>query len=489
MPIRRGAEFLDSLRDGREVWLRGERVDVTTDPRLAGCARAFAELYDLQHDPAYRDLLTMRSPDSGDPVSRAYLLPQSSDDLVRKREMVAFLTRHTGGVVGRLPEYIANLVMGLYDVRAILGAEDPALAANAEAFFRYCREHDPCVSLGFVDPQHDRSLPIGDFEFLRVVEERRDGIVVRGAKGVATLAPYANEFICLTLAREGIPPEEVVHFAIPIGTPGVKIICREPLAPRYPEEHPVAARYEEMDAWVVFDDVFVPRERVFYRRRPDLLGALHKQILAWGYHHGVVRMLTKAEVLLGICLAIADYLGTSKAPHVQLGLADAICYVEALRALVHEAERNPVPSASGLALPNPTQVTVARIYGVEREPHILHVVRELCSSGVLMAPSAADLASPAIGDYLYRYLVGKDDRAPERFRLLKLAWDYAVDSFGSRQLLFDMFNASDLQRNKASLVAAYDGASCVALARRLAGIDQAQAPVPLESTAAGAAEL
>src|SRR5262249_39109054 len=157
-------------------------------------------------------------------------------------------------------------------------------------------------------------------------------------------------------------------------------------------------------------------------------------------------------------------------------------YVEALRALVHEAERNPVPSASGLALPNPTQITVPRIYGVEREPHILHVVRELCSSVVLMAPSAADLASPAVGDYLYRYLVGKDARAPERFRLLKLAWDYAVDSFGSRQLLFAMFNASDIQKNKTSLVAAYDGEPCAALARQLAGIHRAQAPVPLEST-------
>src|SRR4051795_11491053 len=101
MPIRRGAEYLDSLRDGREVWLRGERVDVTRDPRLAGCAHAFAELYDLQHASAQADVLTMRSPDSGDAVSLAYLLPRSTDDLVRKREMITLLSRHTGGVVGR----------------------------------------------------------------------------------------------------------------------------------------------------------------------------------------------------------------------------------------------------------------------------------------------------------------------------------------------------------------------------------------------------
>jgi 4-hydroxyphenylacetate 3-monooxygenase len=475
MPIRRGPEYLDSLRDGREVWLRGERVDVTRDPRLAGCARAFAELYDLQHDAAHADALTMASPDTSDPVSLAYLLPRTVDDLIRKREMIALLARHTGGVVGRLPEYIANVVLGLYDVRDTLGAEDPAFAANAEAYFGFCRERDLCVSLGFVDPQRDRSRPTSDFEFLRVVAERADGLVVRGAKGVATLAPYANEFICLSLPREGMMPDDVVHFAVPVATPGLRIVCREPLAPRYPEEHPIAARYDEMDAWVLLDDVVVPHERVFYRRRVDRIGTLHKQILAWGYHHNVVRMVVKAEVLLGICLGMADYLGTAKVPHVQEGLADAICYLETLRALMHEAERHPVPSASGLALPNPTQITIARVYGVEHEPRILHVVRELCSSGILMAPSAADLASPDLGEQLSRYLVGQDVRAPERFRLLKLAWDYAVDSFGSRQLLFDMFNASDLHANKAGLVAAYDGGAAAALVRRLAA---AEAPVP-----------
>jgi 4-hydroxyphenylacetate 3-monooxygenase len=482
MPMRLGAEYLDSLRDGREVWLRGERVDVTADPRLAGCAHAFAELYDLQYEPAHASLLTMPSPDSGDPVSLAYLLPRDVDDLVRKREMIAFLARRTGGVVGRLPEYIAHVVLGLYDVRETLGAEDPAFAANAAAYFAYCRERDLCVSLGFVDPQRDRTRPAADFEFLRVVEEHADGLVVRGAKGVATLAPYANEFICLSLPRDGMTPDDVVHFAVPVATPGLKIVCREPLAPRYPDEHPVAAHYDEMDAWVILDDMFVPHERVFYRRRVDRIGALHKQILAWGYHHNVVRMVVKAEVLLGICLGMADYLGTGKVPHVQEGLADAICYLETLRALMHESERHPVPSPSGLALPNPTQITIARVYGVEREPRILHVVRELCSSGILMAPAAVDLASPALGDYLYRYLVGQDTRAPERFRLLKLAWDYAVDSFGSRQLLFDMSNASDLHANKGGLVAAYDGGAAAALARRLAGArpDTPATPVGVE---------
>ncbi len=122
MPIRRGEQYLESLRDGRQVWLRGEKVDdVTTHPALAGCARSIAEVYDLQHDPAYQDLLTMESPTTGQLVGLGFLLPRSSEDLIRRRRMIEFLERRCGGVAGRLPEFLATLLVGLYDVREIVG--------------------------------------------------------------------------------------------------------------------------------------------------------------------------------------------------------------------------------------------------------------------------------------------------------------------------------------------------------------------------------
>jgi 4-hydroxyphenylacetate 3-monooxygenase len=126
MVLRRGSAFLDGLKDGREVWLGGERVaDVTAHPSLAGCAHSLAAIYDLQHEPACRDLLTMTSPTSGAPVSAAYLLPRSPEDLARRRQMIEFLMRRTGGVAGRLPEYMAIILVGLYDARDILGQADP----------------------------------------------------------------------------------------------------------------------------------------------------------------------------------------------------------------------------------------------------------------------------------------------------------------------------------------------------------------------------
>jgi 4-hydroxyphenylacetate 3-monooxygenase len=472
MGLRRGADYLASLDDGREVWLRGERVDVASHPSLAACARTFAAIYDLQHDPACRDLLTMPSPTSGQLVSLSYLPPRSVADLTRKREMMEFLMRRTGAALGRLPQHAATIVLGLYDVRDTLAAEHPRFALNAAAFYERCRENDLAICLAFNEPQRDSGRPAAEMEPLHVVEERLDGVVVRGARGVATAAPYADEVLVLTLPRAGLRPEEVVYLACPLDAPGLKVICREPLAPRYPDSHPLAAGYDEMDAWLVFDDVFVPHERVFYRRQTEGLAQLFGQILAWAYPYGIVRMAVKAEVLAGVAAAVADYLSIGAQPHVQTGLADALCYVEILRALVREAERAAIPTPGGLLAPNPLQINVGRIYSVEQEPPVLQILRQLCGSGILMAPSEADLASADIGAHVQRYVAGPDERAPDRYRLLRLAWDYAADSFGARQLLFDMYNTAELHTNKARLARDYDTASLTALARELAGIGQ-----------------
>lgn len=471
MSLRTGAQFLDGLRDGRQVWLGGERVDPTTDARLAPCAHAVADVYDLQHDPAYRDLLTMPSPDTGEPVSLAYLLPRSTEDLVRRRTMIEFLMRRNGGVMGRLPEYMATIVMGLYNVRDLLEKENPSYATRVADYFAYCREHDVCLTHGFADPQRDRGRPAEDFEPLHVVSKAADGIVIRGAKAVATLAPYADEYLGLTGLRPDLRPEEVLCFAVPIAAPGVRVICREPFTQPNAADHPLSAAYDEMDGWMVFEDVFVPMERVFLLDRVDLNAQLFPRVLSsWPFYHILIRQTVKAEVLAGICVAMADYLGVSSQPQAQAIITEVVGYVETLRAFVFAGEQKPVLSSFGFASPNPTHTILGRIHGIERHPHILQLVRELCSSGLLMAPSAVDLAHPEIGPAIRRYLAGKDERAAERFRMLQLAWEYTSDSFGGRQLLFEMLNGGSLAANKARLLNTYDPGPLVRLAKDLAGI-------------------
>ena len=350
MPIRRGEEYLESLRDGRRLWVMGQRVeDVTTHPALAGCARSVAAVYDLQHDVAHQELLTIPSPSTGRPVSRAYLLPRSVDDLACQRRMYETLVRRAGGVAARLPQHLATVVLGLYDVRDLLGKEDPAFAEHVARYFEYCREHDLSIATVFSDPLHHRNHPVSKQEPLRVTARRPDGIIVRGAKGVGTQAPYANELFCMTPPRPDLTPDEGVYFATPVNAEGVHVICREPLASPNTADHPVSPSWDEMDSIVVFDDVFVPWERVFYLRQSPALdlafeARLFQGAIGLGPWYVLVRMAVKAEVLLGICAAIADSLGSAAQPSVQTALADAMVYLETLRAFVQSAEANPVRS-------------------------------------------------------------------------------------------------------------------------------------------------
>jgi aromatic ring hydroxylase len=476
MPIRRGEQYLESLRDGRRVWLQGELVeDVTAHPGLAGCARSVAGVFDLQHDPAHRELLTMASPATGERVSLAYLLPESVEDLKRQRKMYEFLVRRAGGVAARLPQHLATVVLGLHDSRDSFGQENPAFAANVTRYFEYCRENDLAIATIFNDPFHHRSHPESKQEYLRVVERQSDGIVVRGAKGVGTQAPYANEILCLTQPRPNLQPDEVLYFAVPVNAKGLQLICRESMSSPNQEDHPLSPHWDEMDAMVLFDNVFIPWDRVFYLRQsqpedPGLYARLFQGAMGIGPWYVLVRLAVKAEVLLGICASMAEYLGTSKQPHVQLALADAIVYMETLRAFIHAAEANPVRSQSGLTLPNWTPAQAARIFSIEGYPQMLQMIRELCGSGILMSPSQADMNNPEVGPQIRRYFIGENERTEEMFRMLKLAWEYASDSFGSRQLLFEMFNVASLATNKQRLVGAYDLCPYVRLAKELAGI-------------------
>lgn len=475
MAIRSGAQYLESLRDGRRVWLQGERVDVTAHPRLAGAARSVAGVFDLQHDPAHQELLTMPSPTTGERVSLAYLLPQSVEDLIRQRKMYEFLVRRTGGTAARLPQHLATVILGLHDSRDIFGQENPDFAENVTRYFEYCRENDLSIATIFNDPFHHRSHPESKQEFLRVVERRSDGIVVRGAKGVGTQAPYANEILCLTQPRPNLQPDEVVYFAVPVNAKGLQLVCRESMTPSNPADHPLSPHWDEMDAMVLFDNVFIPWDRVFYLRQshpkdPGLYAQLFQGAMGIGPWYVLVRLAVKAEVLLGICASMAEYLGTLKQPHVQLALADAIIYMETMRAFIQVAEINPVRSPSGLTLPNWTPAQAARIFSIQGYPQMMQLIRELCGSGILMSPSQADMANPEVGPHIQRYFVGENQRTEEMFRMLKLAWEYACDSFGSRQLLFEMFNVASLATNKQRLVGAYDLSPYVRLAKELAGI-------------------
>jgi 4-hydroxyphenylacetate 3-monooxygenase len=465
--IRTGREYLESLADDRRVWIGGQVVENVVDhPAFAGAAHSVAALYDLQHDPG--NGLAVPGPNGG-LVSFGYEVPRSSADLRRRRLAVEQLSRRTGGTMGRLPEYGTAFAIGLLSIANEFGPEH---AERIETWFARCRDTDVCLVTSFVDPQVDKSKPAIDSGLLRVVSDTPDGVVLSGCKSVATLGPLSNEFLIITAPRQFATDGEVVYVSIPADAPGLRFYCRRPFQTgRSREDHPLAARFDEPDAWALFDEVFVPRERIFLAGSADIIkvAGFFREILSWPWYHNLSRLSVKAKLLAGVCSLVTEYLNTWRFPQVQEQVGEAVEYAVTIDAYLRAAEEDCTFSERGFAVPNPTIMSVAKLFAVKNYPRMLEIVRELSGQGIIMAPTEADLASE-IGPDLERYFRTDDVPAGDRARLFNLAWDLACDSFAGRQVLFELFNAGGLTVSKLGVANSVDRSEYVALAKELASI-------------------
>lgn len=470
--IRTGNDYIESIQDDREVWMSGERVeDLTTHPATAGAVRAVADAYDLQHDPDLQPLVTFPSPTSDALVPLTFKPPMSREDLVERRRMIEIHQRQTGGMMGRLPEYGGAFALGLMSLSHELGEEHEQ---RVHAWYERSRESDVCLVTSFVDPQVDRSKPAAETGLLHLVEERSDGIVISGCKSVATFGPASNEFLVLTAPRRFASPDEVMYLAVPADVPGLRFFCREPFAPgRERSDAPLSSRFDEPDAWALFEDVFVPAERVFLPREIEIekVPVYFGKILAWPWYHNLIRVSVKAELLAGVATLLAESLNTWQFPQVQELVAEVIEYAHGIQAFVRAGEDECITTDSGIVAPNPSFMSVGKVYAVEGYPRMLEIVRELAGQGIIMAPRSSDLAEPRIGPTVRSYYDSHGGDPDDRIRLFRLAWDLACDSFAGRQALFELFNAGGLAMSKLAIATRTDKSSYTELAKRLAGID------------------
>jgi 4-hydroxyphenylacetate 3-monooxygenase oxygenase component len=465
-----GERYRHSLKDGRQVWLNGERVDVTTHPAFAGILNELGRLYDLQHLPEYRDLMTFVSPESGNRVSRSYQLPATMADLLAKRGNAEVWMKQSWGQLGRAPDFMANVVVGLYDFRTELRGNDPRFGDNAVEYHRYAREHDLSITHAIGDPQVDRSSgPLDDPDLaLRVVRETAEGILIRGAKQLATLGPLANEVLVYLsssyAARES--REYVLWFALPVATPGLKMLCREPLSGRLDgHRHPLASRFDEQDAMLFFDDVLVPWERVFLLYDGQLALRGLARINAWSNYSTSIRFLQRLEVFIGVAALIAESIGRQDLREVQDQLGELATYAELLRQALRGAEADACETPGGLLAPASTRAS--GIFAQQISGRMVEVLRHIGTSGILMQPSEADLANEELRPYLDRYMRGRDIGVAEKSRLFRLAWDLTCDGFGARWELYEYLHRGDITRNRINLFASYDRGPIVERIRRL----------------------
>lgn len=472
-----GDRFRASLDDGREVWLAGEKVkNVAEHPAFRGTVAEFARLYDRQHDADVRDAMTFVSPETGNRVSRSYQLPRSADDLRGKFANTELWMRESWGQLGRAPDFMANVTVGLYDFRAELDANRDGFGANAVAYHRYAMEHDLPLTHALGDPQIDRSTTALEDPSLalRIVEENDDGVVLRGAKQLATLAPFAQEVLVYLNGVSALRGSEefVIWFALPMNARGLKILCREPLGDHgHGHSHPFARRYDEQDAMLFFDDVQIPWERVFLLHDGMLALRGLGRINAWSNQSTHIRFHQRLRTFIGVAALMAQSIGVEGFRGIQENLGELASYADTVKLAIDGAEAGAYATPGGLVAP-------AESYGLgcfsaQISGRVVEVVRQIGASGILMQPSEADLASPELRPYLETYMRGKDIGVDQKSRLFRVAWDLIGDGFGSRQELYEYLHRGDLAAGRVRMYKRYDRADVDARLRAL--ID---APLP-----------
>src|SRR5437762_206107 len=465
MAARTGAEYIKGLQAQEcEVWLRGERVkDVTTHPGLANGVRAIASLYDLQHELS--DEMTYVSPTSGERLGLSFIIPRTRDELARRGAMMLRWARTTCGMMGRSPDFM-NVTFAAWAAAAGYFAQGrPEFGDNVRRYYEHIREHDLTLTHSLINLQRSRNIT-GVFNLeagtaLAVVRETDAGIVVRGARVLATLGPMSDE-IAVYSPRVARHTEKhspfAMNFAIPCGTPGLKFLCRERFdLGRSRFDHPLGSRFEEMDCVVFFDDVLVPWERVFVLGDVDLINntAMTTHSAAHTAHQGAAKNLAKCEFVLGVALHMTQTLGNAHLPHSEERLAELVMYTELMRACIRSAEADATLDEWGVMCPVPLQIELTRNLFMTAYPRMAEILELLGSSSFLITPTEADFGTPLAPD-IEQYLATDTSSARDRVKLFRLAWDIAGSSFGSRQVLYERFFASDPLTRARALNALYD---------------------------------
>jgi 4-hydroxyphenylacetate 3-monooxygenase oxygenase component len=453
---RTGEQFLDGLRsDEREIYLEGERItDPSAHPKLEGAARSLAGVFDLQHEEP--ETFLMDSPDSGQPVNVTHIQPTNREDLERRRAASKRIADATVGMMGRTPDYL-NYTFACFAARADVwgryGNEEGA--ANIVAYQKHMRDNDLSLTHTLINPQVDRSVPeaeqaAGEVS-LHKVEDTENGILVRGARMLATLAPFADELAVYPGSDLRLQDGKyAICFAIPMATPGLKFVCRDSFSvQRDPWDYPLSSRFDEMDAVVIFDDVEIPRDRIFL----DGDAQLHTEVITdthWRahiIHQAMTRAWAKLEFAFGLGHTMAEMTGVNRFDHVQEKLGEIWSMLELTRAGVIAAEAGSFQAEdSSDWVPDERSFVALRGLMPQWIPRSIELLQLVGGGGFMATPSRADFDNEEIRPELDKYFQARNADAERRTRAYRLAWDFIGSALAGRGELYERFYLSDAFR-------------------------------------------
>src|SRR5262245_33863993 len=401
MAPRRGSEFVDGLRRSpREVWAAGRRVDdVTSDPVFRRPVQAIAQLYDLQMAPEHYEVMTYAGED-GERFGTSHMIPRSHADLVKRRQSMKVWADASFGLLGRSPDFLNTVLMAWAENADFFGQRGAQFADNVLNYYKLCRARDLFATHAIVNPQTDRSRGSHQhddpFAHLGVVEETKDGLIVRGAKMLATHGPTADEL--LVYPQPGIRDGEeryVLAFGIPCATKGLKFICREPFddGTQSAWDHPLGARFEEPDAVCVFDDVLIPWDRVFLYGDVKMGNAMFAQASVRNHtgHQTAIRGLAKCQIVTAVAIALTRAVKSDTFLHVQEQLGELLGYLELIEAAILMAEQKAEPTGRGFIRPAYDPLQALRYHLPRMYERMVQVTQVLAAGGLLINPMEADL--------------------------------------------------------------------------------------------------
>ena len=442
-----GEEYLEGLRDGREIWMYGERIkDVTAHPAFRNAARMVARLYDALHDPAQQGVLTtVTDTGSGGRTHKFFRASRSPQELLEARDAIAAWARIGYGWIGRSPDYKASFLAtlgGNYDFYA-------PYHQNALRIYTETQEKVLFLNHALINPPVDRNRPPHEVKdvYVHVERETDAGLIVSGAKVVATGSAlthynFVGQYSTLPLQEEAF----AVVFVLPMGTPGLKLICR----PSYemtaavmgsPFDYPLSSRLDENDAILVLDEVLIPWENVLIYRDIEKVTNFFP---ASGFvnrftFHGATRLAVKLDFIAGLFMKAIEATGANQFRGVQAAVGEALTWRNMFWGLTTAMATDANPGPNGTVLPNVDYGLAYRVLAPTAYPRIKQLIEEVVASGLIyMNSNAVDFKVPELRPYLEKYLRGSNGYdAESRMKLMKLLWDAVGSEFGGRHELYE----------------------------------------------------
>ncbi len=462
MKLTRGEQFVNSLKDGRKVWLEGKEVDVTTHPAFTGTLSTISRLFTMLDEPELSNQVGFYDATHGKIVHNAFLVPREAADLTKRAAAFRIWAESTYGMMSRLSDYARSRLTGWYATRERYRDYDKHFADKIACYYEEAKAKNLFLTAVQRDPQVNRSQAIGGDPdaILRVVGRNTEGLIVRGAKMIATAGPYSNDLIVYPVTR--IPEEhpEYAHMMIvPANSPGLHMMCRESFAEETKrQDHPLSSRYDEMDAVLFFDDVLVPWERVLLYDNPEALWKIRSNDASssLAYHQSIIRLQVKLEFVTGVACAVAQSIGVHQFLNIQEKLGELVNQVQTIKGLTVASEAEAKADEFGNWIPAFGYIETARNLGSRYYPRALEIIQMIGAGGFFQVPSTCSETEGPLAPFIQKYLQGASSMANDKVRLFKLAWDLVGSPLASRHELYERFYAGDPVKNLASQYVSFD---------------------------------